>query len=135
MPNEHKGCRKNSRGKKDQLLIDKAILKNCRRRLTNLSMVLIDFGMCKNGWNGPEYIHIDREQHGKLEVLTSNQEVLRKADIKREIFQGDSLSRRLIIDITICDHHDTTVADSKGHKSWLSNQERWMQDQSPALYE
>ena len=29
LPNEQKGCRKNSRGTKDQLLIDKAILKNC----------------------------------------------------------------------------------------------------------
>ena len=36
LPNEQKGCRKNSRGTNDQLLIDKAILKNCRRRLTNL---------------------------------------------------------------------------------------------------
>ena len=30
-----KGCRKGSRGSKDQLLVDKTILKNCRRRLTN----------------------------------------------------------------------------------------------------
>ena len=33
---EQKGCRKGSRGTKDQLLVDKAFLKNCRRRLTNL---------------------------------------------------------------------------------------------------
>ena len=41
LPNEQKRCRKNSR---DQLLIDKAILKNCRRRLTILSMAWIDYG-------------------------------------------------------------------------------------------
>ena len=35
---EQKGCRKESRGTKDQLLIDKTILKNVRRRLTNCSM-------------------------------------------------------------------------------------------------
>ena len=29
LPNEQKRCRKTSRGTKDQLLIDKAILKNC----------------------------------------------------------------------------------------------------------
>ena len=29
LPNEQKGCRKNSRGTKDQLLIGKAILTNC----------------------------------------------------------------------------------------------------------
>ena len=34
-PNEHKGSRKNSRETKDQLLIDKVILKNYRRRPTN----------------------------------------------------------------------------------------------------
>ena len=71
--NEQKGCRKNSRGTKDQLPIDKT------RRLTNLSLAWIDyrnafdmvhdmdFGMCKNGWSGPEYNHLDREQHGKFE--------------------------------------------------------------------
>lgn len=35
---KQKGCRKGSQGTKDQLLIDKAILKYCWRRLTNLSM-------------------------------------------------------------------------------------------------
>ena len=43
LPNEQKGCRKNSRGTKDQLLIDKAILKNFQRRLTNLYMAWIDY--------------------------------------------------------------------------------------------
>ena len=27
----------------------------------------MDFGKCKNGWSGPGYNHLDREQHGKLE--------------------------------------------------------------------
>ena len=53
----------------------------------------MNFGMCKNGWSCPEYNHLDREQHGKLE----------DSDRKR------NLSRRLIITITVCDHHDTTV--------------------------
>ena len=30
-------------------------------------MTFVDFGMCKNGWSGPEYNHLDREQHGELE--------------------------------------------------------------------
>ena len=38
LADEQKGCRKGSRGTKNQLLVDKAILMNCRRRLTNLSM-------------------------------------------------------------------------------------------------
>ncbi|CAH3162414.1 unnamed protein product, partial [Porites evermanni] len=39
---EQKGCRKGSRGTKDQLLVDKTVVKNCRRELTNLSMAWID---------------------------------------------------------------------------------------------
>ena len=40
---EHKECRKGSRGTKDQFLVDKAILKNCWRRLTKLSMAWMDY--------------------------------------------------------------------------------------------
>ena len=43
LTSEQKGCRKRSRGIKDQLLIDKAILKNCRRRKTNLAMAGSDY--------------------------------------------------------------------------------------------
>ena len=43
LTDEQKGCRKGSRERKDELLVDKAILKNCRRRLTNLSMAWIDY--------------------------------------------------------------------------------------------
>ena len=41
LPEERKGCRRRSRGTKDQLLIDKAILKDCKRRHTNLALSLI----------------------------------------------------------------------------------------------
>ena len=34
LPVEQKGCRKKSRGTKDQLLIDKTILRDCRKRYT-----------------------------------------------------------------------------------------------------
>ena len=45
LKDEQKGCRKGSKGTKDQLLIDKAILKNvnCRRRLKDLSMAWNDY--------------------------------------------------------------------------------------------
>lgn len=42
LADEQKGCRKGSRGTKDQLLVDMAILKKYRR-LTNLSMAWIDY--------------------------------------------------------------------------------------------
>ena len=117
--NEQKGCRKNSRGTKDQLLIDKAILNNCRRRLTNLSMAWIDYrksydmhfgrmvgvvGVAQN-----MITLIENSMVNWKTVLTSNQEVLRIEDIKRGIFQGDSLSPLLF-----CYLH-TTVTDSKRH--------------------
>ena len=38
LPEEQKGCRRKSRGRKDQLLIDKTILKDSRKRKTNLAM-------------------------------------------------------------------------------------------------
>ena len=43
LPEEPKGCRRRSRGTKDQLLIGKAILKDCKRRHTNLAIALIDY--------------------------------------------------------------------------------------------
>ena len=38
LPDEQKGCKCKSRGTKDQLLIDKTVLKNCRKRHTHLAM-------------------------------------------------------------------------------------------------
>ena len=60
-------------------------------------------------------------------VAQSNQDLLGTVDIKRGIFQGDSL-------LPLRDHHVTTVTNYKAHKSWLPTQERRMQDQSPAIY-
>ena len=42
-PEEQKGCRQRSHGTKDQLLIDKAVIKNCKRTKTNLNIAWIDF--------------------------------------------------------------------------------------------
>ena len=43
LPEEQKGCWRRSRGTKDQLLNDKAILKDYKRRHTNLAMAWIDY--------------------------------------------------------------------------------------------
>ena len=42
LPEEQKGCRKQSRGTKDQLLIDKAIIRNCKKRKVGLTIGWID---------------------------------------------------------------------------------------------
>ena len=43
LPEEQNGCRKRSCGTKDQLLIHKTVLKDCKKRYTNLSMAWIDY--------------------------------------------------------------------------------------------
>ena len=115
LPNEQKGCSKNSRGTKDQLLIGKAILKNCRRRLTNLSMTWIDYQkayeMVPHSWvlQCARMVGVAQNIITLIEnsmanwktVLTSNQKVLEIVEIKRGIFQGDSLSPLLFVSIMI----------------------------------
>ena len=41
LPEEQKGCRRGCRGTKDQLLIDKMVIRNCKRRLTGLGVAWI----------------------------------------------------------------------------------------------
>ena len=43
VPVEQKGCKKKSWETKDQLLINKMILRDCRKRHTNLGMTWIDY--------------------------------------------------------------------------------------------
>ena len=43
LPNEQKGCRKDSQGTKDQILIYKQILKQCKKDQRNLAMGWIDY--------------------------------------------------------------------------------------------
>ena len=42
-PIKQKRCKKESRGTKDQLLIDKTVMNDCRKRHTNLSMARVDY--------------------------------------------------------------------------------------------
>ena len=42
-PEEQKGCQRKSRGTKNQLLIDKAVVVNSRSRKKNLNKALVDF--------------------------------------------------------------------------------------------
>ena len=112
---EQKGCRKGSRGTKDQLLVDKAILKNCRRRLTNLSMAWIDYkkayDMVPHSWilKCLEMVGAAKNMIAIISnsmvnwktVLTSGGTTLGQVDIRRGIFQGDSLSPLLFIVIMV----------------------------------
>ena len=105
MPEEQKECRQGSRGRKDQLLIDKTVLKDCKKRHTNLSTAWINYKKayyfaphswiieCMALFGIADIVKTFLEksmEHWKLS-LTSNVKDLGEVDVKRGIFQGDSL--------------------------------------------
>ena len=111
LPVEQKGCWKKRRGIKDQLLIDKMILHDCRKRHTNLGMAWIDckkaFDMVPHSWilESLELVQVSdnmlklvkRSMANWQTELTSRGESLAKVNIRRGIFQGDSLSALLFV--------------------------------------
>ncbi len=106
LPPEQKGCKKNSRGCKEQLLIDKLILKNCKRRKTNLHMCYIDYKKAydkvPHSWIlesmkmcgiAPNIISLFQVSLSQSKVnLFHGKDALGTVHIKRGIFQGDSVS-------------------------------------------
>ena len=111
LPEEQKGSRKNSRGTKDQLLIDKAILKESKRLKKNVAMSWIDYkkayDMVPHSWIkeilsitgvAKNIQHLVKNSMAKWgTLLTSNGKELGKVEIKRGIFQGDSFSPLLFV--------------------------------------
>ena len=111
LPDEQKGCRKRSRGTKDQLLIDKAVLREVRTKKRFLAMAWIDYrkayDMLPHSWilESLGLIKVAKNIDGLLRgsmkdwrtELTANGETLGEVPIRRGIFQGDSLSPLLFI--------------------------------------
>ena len=108
---EQKGCRKGSRGTKDQMLIDKAVLKEARLKHRNVSMVWIDYkkayDMVPHAWilkvmsltkvAGNLGSLVRNSMHHWETTLNCNGKDLGNVNIKRGIFQGDSLSPLLFV--------------------------------------
>ena len=44
LPVEQNGCRRKSTGTKDQLLIDRMVFSDCKRKHKNLAMAWVDYG-------------------------------------------------------------------------------------------
>ena len=103
---ERKGCRKKSRGTKDQLLIDKMVLTDSKRRHKNLVMAWVDYkkvyDMIPHSWI-VECLKMAQVPHNVVTFLqwsmvhwkterTSCGETLGTVNIKMGIFQGGSLS-------------------------------------------
>ena len=129
IPWEQKGCKRKSRGMKDQLLIDKMIMKHAKRKQRNLRMTWIDY---KKAYNSVPHSWILRsmglvgvatnitsfmEKAVKMwnTTLTINGETIGEVKIKRGIFQGDSLSPLLFI-ISLIPLTITLRAMNKGYK-------------------
>ena len=108
---EQTGRRRKSMGTKDQLLIDKTILKDCRKRKTNLAMAWIDhkkaYYFVPHSWilECLDMLGIANNVRRFLEksikkwnlLLNSNGSDLCEVDANRDIFQGDSLSPMVFV--------------------------------------
>ena len=105
LPEEQKGCRKGSRGTNDLLCIDRAVINEVKSRNKNLAMVSINykkayvvphlwiieclylFGVAEN----IKSLLVNSMEKWKVMLCSGNSE-LGEIEIKRGIFQGDSLS-------------------------------------------
>ena len=122
LPEVQKGCRRKSRGTKGQLLIDKTILKDYRKRKTNLAVAWIDYrkayDFVPHSWilECLDMLRIADNLRSFLEksmkklklLLTLNVSDLCKVDVNRSIFQGYSMSP-----------HDSSVSSFKKSKGFL----------------
>ena len=110
MGNEQKGCIRKKMGTKDQLLINKAILEDAKRRQRNLSMAWVDyqkaFDSVPHSWinrclelykveEGLRTFLKDQMTKWKTSITLSHAHgdiTIPDIKIQRGIFQGDSLS-------------------------------------------
>ena len=111
LPDEQKGCRKRSRGTKDQLLVDKAIMLEAKKKQKFLGMAWVDYkkayDMVPHSWllEVVEMMGVAENVRSLLgesmkewkTELTADGKSLGVVDIKRGIFQGDSLSPLLFV--------------------------------------
>jgi hypothetical protein len=111
IPLAQKGCIRNSRATKDQLILDKEITKDAKKRQRNLSMAWIDFqkayDMVPHSWI-IESLKLYKVSETVINFLHQSMKSwnlklfcqgshLGDISVKRGIFQGDSLSPLLFI--------------------------------------
>ena len=68
LPEEQKGCRRKSRGTKDQLLIEKMVIRNCKRRQTGLGKAWVEYKRAYDMiWSSDEYDRLIGKKYGPVE--------------------------------------------------------------------
>ena len=104
LPEEQKGCRKGSRGTNDLLYIDRAVIKEVKSKNKNLAMAWIDYKkayMVPHSWiiecldlfgvaENVKSLLVNSMEKWEVMLCPGNSE-LGEVEIKRGIFQGDSL--------------------------------------------
>ena len=111
LPEGQKGCRKGSRGTNGLLYIDRAVIKEVKSRNKNLAMAWIDYreayDMVPHSWimecldlfgvaENVKSLLVNSMEKWKVMLCSENSE-LGKVEIKRDIFQGDSLSSLVFV--------------------------------------
>ena len=97
LPEEQKECRKGSRGTNDLLNVDRAVIKVVKSRNKNLVMAGTDYSWiieCLDLFGVAENIKsllVNSMEKWKVMLCSGNSE-LGEVEIKRSIFQGDSLT-------------------------------------------
>ena len=102
LPEEQKGCRKVFSGANDLLDIDRAVIKEVKFINKNLAMAWIDYDMVSHLWiiecldlfglaENIKSLLVNNMEKWKVMLCSGNSE-LGEVEIKRGIFQGDSLS-------------------------------------------
>ena len=114
LPEEQKGCRKGSRGTNDLVYIDRAVIKEVKSRNKNLAMAWIDYKkaydtvphswiICSDLFGPAENINsllVNSMEKWKVMLYLGNSELV-EVEIKRGIFQGDSLSPLVFVLVLI----------------------------------
>lgn len=122
LPDEQKGCRKNSQGTKDQLYIDKMVLKEVKSRKKNIAMGWIDYkkayDMVPHSWilkclklsGAAENI---RSPAGKLHEELANGTDIKWPELRNCPHQKRFLPRRFPVPAPFCGYNDPSYPHSQ----------------------
>ena len=110
LPIEQKGCKRKSRGIKDQILIDKTVLNDCRKRHTNLGMAWIDYEKAYDivpySWI-MESLELARVEKNVVELISRsmkgwNVELMSCGEFLGKVTSGEGFPRRQPFPFVIC---------------------------------